>query len=499
MTASQAPVPVAPVPGAAVPPRVLPLPLTNTLKVLTEQARERIHEGTLRTLDRVGVEVRSASMIERLGKAGVRVEPDAGRVRFPPDMVEAALAEAPRTLLLAGREPACDLALDGANGYLAVDGNAAEILDLDTDERRASTKADLAQVSRVADALPQIGFLWQAVAARDTPLPTQPLHELHAQYTNSSKHVQLMTAALPEQAEGAVEIARIVAGGEPELRDRPVLSSFQTSLSPLTYDGPALEAAVVYAEAGVPAGFVAMPISCATAPATRAASLVQSNAEVLAGIVSLELLVPGAPTFYGACGTVMDLRTGAAACGGPEDLLFQMASAQLARRCGLPSSIGTFATGAKSADWQAGVENGLSGIGSWLGGADMLCGAGFLYGARVYSIAQLVLDTELFDLVRHLADGVPVTDEELALEAIEAVGPGGHFLAQPHTLRNMRRRWRSRVFGSETWEDWEAAGKPEPRERARELARRILAEHVPLPLSQGVEERILEVIAAYER
>jgi len=372
-------------------------------------------------------------------------------------------------------------------------------LDLGTGERRASTKADLAQVSRVADALPEIGFLWQPVAARDTPLPVQPLHELHAQYTNTTKHIQLMTAALPEQARGAVEIATIVAGGASELRERPVLSSFQTSLSPLTYDGPPLEAAAIYAEAGVPAGFVAMPISCATAPATRAAALVQSNAEILAGIVSLQLLVPGAPTFYGACGTVMDLRTGAASCGGPEDLLFQMAGAQLARRYGVPSNIGTFATGAKSPDWQAGLENGLSILASWLGGADMLCGAGLLYGARVYSIIELLLDAEIFSLVRSMSEGVADTDEDLAVEVIDEVGPGGHYLAQPHTLRHMREQWQPRFFGLDPWEHWEAAGRPEPRDRARERALAILAEHEPTPLQDGAEDAILGVIASHER
>ena len=478
-------------------PRVRSLTLANRIDILPEHAIQRIHEGTLRVLDRVGVEVRSDRTVTNLERAGARADHDAGRVRFPPEVVEAALAQAPSALLLAARDPACDLELDGSHGYLAVDGNAAEILDLETNERRASTKADLAQVARVADALPQIGFLWQPVAARDEPIEVQPLHEIATEFANTSKHVQLMTATEPEQARGAIEIARIVAGGERELRERPVLSAFQCSLSPLTYDGGPLEAAAIYGQAGVPCGFVAMPIACATAPATPAAALVVSNAEVLAGIVSLQLLAPGAGTFYGASGTVMDLRTGAAACGGPEDLLFQMASAQLARRYGVPSSIGTFATGAKAADWQAGVENGLSGMASWLGGADMLCGAGLLFGARVHSIAELVLDAELFDLMCHLAGEVPVTDEDLALEVIEAVGPGGHFLAQPHTLRNMRRMWRPRVFDRETWEAWETAGRPEPRDLARERARKILAEHEPIPLADGIEDDIREVIAAY--
>ena len=474
------------------------LPLRH-FDLLPEPTLERIHAATLQVLDRTGIQVRSSSMIRRLAAAGARGAEQTGRVTFAPELVEETVALAPRTLRFAGRDRACDLELDGTHGYLAVDGNAAEILDLGTGERRASTKADLAQVSCVADALPEIGFLWQPVAARDTPLPVQPLHELHAQYTNTTKHIQLMTAALPEQARGAVEIATIVAGGASELRERPVLSSFQTSLSPLTYDGPPLEAAAIYAEAGVPAGFVAMPISCATAPATRAAALVQSNAEILAGIVSLQLLVPGAPTFYGACGTVMDLRTGAASCGGPEDLLFQMAGAQLARRYGVPSNIGTFATGAKSPDWQAGLENGLSILASWLGGADMLCGAGLLYGARVYSIIELLLDAEIFSLVRSMSGGVADTDEDLAVEVIDEVGPGGHYLAQPHTLRHMREQWQPRFFGLDPWEHWEAAGRPEPRDRARERALAILAEHEPTPLQDGVEDAILGVIASHER
>jgi len=100
-----------------------------------------------------------------------------------------------------------------------------------------------------------------------------------------------------------------VAGGTDVLRARPILSAFQVSLSPFAFEGQALEAALVYARAGVPAGFVVMPITCATAPATPAGSIVQSNAEVLVGVTILESPVPGAPTFYGACPTVMDLRS----------------------------------------------------------------------------------------------------------------------------------------------------------------------------------------------
>jgi len=483
-------------PDPASPVRALPLG-EPSLRPLSPEGLARMHAASVRILEETGVAVGSVTVRDRLATAGARV--DGIRVRLPAALVEAALGAAPRSYTLAAREPAWDLPLDGAHGYLSVDGSAAEILDPETGARRASTEADLAQVTRLADALPEISFLWQGVEAGDRPVPVRPLHELRTQLANSGKHVQLMTAVTPLAARGAVEMARAVVGGADALRSRPILSSFQVSLSPLTFEGDALEAALVYAAAGVPAGFVVMAIGCATAPATPAGVLAQSNAEVLAGMTIVETLAPGAPTFYGACSTTMDLRTGLTTCGGPEDLLYQAAFAQLARHYRLPVSVGTFAPGAKSADWQAGLENGLSGLVSLLAGADMLSGAGLLYAARVFALDEMVLDAEIFGLVRHLAGGITVDDTTLAVDVIGEVGPGGNFLAEDHTIDHMRGLWQPRLFDRGTWEDWEAGGRQTPRDRARERARSLLATHVPPPLADGLGKELDAIVAAFSR
>lgn len=462
---------------------------------LTPDALAAVQGASLRVLAETGVAVGSPTVRARLAAAGARV--DGERVRMSPGFVESAVALAPRRYVLAARDPACDLPLDGRHGYLSVDGSAAELLDPETDVRRASTADDLVLVTRLADALPEIAFLWQGVEAGDAPAPVRPLHELRIQLAHSRKHVQLMTAVTPLAARGAVAMARAVAGGSAALRARPILSSFQVSLSPLSFEGDALEAALVYADAGVPAGFVVMPIACATAPATPAGVLVQSNAEVLGGVAILETLAPGAATFYGACSTTLDLRTALVACGGPEDLLFQAALAQLARANGLPSSIGTFATGAKGADWQAGLENGLSGLVSLLAGAEMLSGAGLVHAARVFALDEMVLDAEIFGLLRHLAAGISVSADDLAVDAIGEVGPGGNFLAEDHTVAHMRRLWRPRLFDRGTWEDWQAAGRPEPRARARERANALLASHVVPDLPDGMPAELDRIVAAF--
>ena len=213
----------------------------------------------------------------------------------------------------------------------------------------------------------------------------------------------------------------------------------------------------------------------------------------------LESLAPGSPTFYGACSTTMDLRSGLVACGGPEDLLYQAAFAQLARHYRLPSSVGTFAPGAKTSDWQAGLENGLSGLMSLFAGADMLSGAGLLFAARVFALEEMVLDAEIFGLLRHLAAGLVVDDETLAVEVIDEVGPAGNFLAEDHTLAHMRELWQPRLFDRGTWEEWEVQGRQAPRDRARERARSLLAAHVPPPLADGAGEELERIVAAFSR
>ncbi len=475
------------------------MPRVIALDVLSAESADRVHAQTLRVLETVGIGVRSDEIRSALHEAGAAVDDEARKVFFSPDDVERSLTSAPSGYRLAARNENLDLLLDGTRGYLSVDGNAPEVLDWTTGERRPSTKEDLARISRLADALPEIGMLWQPVTARDVPRSSQSMHELHAQLTNSGKHIQMMTAVTPEMAKGVVEIARVVAGGAEELRRRPILSAFQCSLSPLSYEEGALEAARVYAEAGVPCGFVVMPISCATAPATAGGLLVQSNVEVLAGIVALQLLVPGAATFYGSCATAMDLRSGAAACGGPEDLFLQMASAQLARRYGVPSAIGTFATGAKRADWQAGLENGLSGLASCLGAADLLCGAGLLFGARVFSPVEMVMDCEIFSLLRHLMSPATLDIDPEIPEIISEIGPGGHYLSAEHTLANMRRQWMPRLFDRLSWEEWEAADRTGPQEAAAERVRTLLETHEPAALEEAMEMEILRIIDSHER
>jgi trimethylamine--corrinoid protein Co-methyltransferase len=277
-----------------------------------------------------------------------------------------------------------------------------------------------------------------------------------------------------------------------------VLSLMQCTISPLAHDGGPIEASLVAAEAGVPVGFMTMASCAFSGPATIAGSLVVGNAEVITALALMQLAHPGAPVYYAAAQTAMDLRSGAYTGGGPEDFLFGAATNALADFYNVPLSMGAFATGAKRPDWQAGLENGLSGLASLLAGADMCSGAGLLHAARVYSLDDLVLDTEIWSLLAHFARGIPLSDDDLAVEVIATVGPAGDFLTEHHTLAHMRQLWQPRYFDRRTWEDWEAAGRPTPPDRAHDRVRAILESHVVMPLPEGVPGELDRIVDAFD-
>ena len=469
------------------------------LKVLGEDDVRLIHQASLEVLETVGVHFPSDWALDILEDAGAKVDRESQIACIPGRVVEEALAKAPPSYVLCARDPALDLPLDGEHSYLSTDGCGVEVIDLETGERRRSTKRDVAESALVADYLPQIAFYWPIVAAQDCPPQTRSLHELEAAWNNTTKHLQTECVVTAREAQAAIEMAAAIVGGREELRKRPILSIMQCTISPLGQDGGSLEAALTAAQAGLPVGFMTMASCCSTAPATLAGTLVVGNAEVIAASALIELACPGAPIFYAAAQTAMDLRTGAYTGGGPEDYLFGAATNQLADFYRIPLSMGAFATGAKEPDWQAALDNAFAGLMPVLSGADILTGAGLLYGSRILSYEQLLMDCEIYEIIRATVRGIEVNEETLAMDAIRSVGVRGNYLTHKHTLKHLRERWVPSLVDRRSYEAWERDGRRGAREWAREKARWILANHRPQPLDPRLREELSKIIATLEK
>jgi trimethylamine--corrinoid protein Co-methyltransferase len=272
----------------------------------------------------------------------------------------------------------------------------------------------------------------------------------------------------------------------------------QCSASPLGHDGGSLEAALVAAEYGLPTGFMTMVANLTTGPATLAGSLAIGNAEVIAGTALIQLAYPGAPVFYAAAQTASDLRTGAYTGGGPEDFLYGAATNVLADFYHIPLSMGSFATGAKEPNWQAGIENSLSTFMASMVMSDMLLGVGFLHGSRIWSFAEMMMDCEIFSNIHKTMQGIVVDDETLALDTIAAVGPGGNFLSQKHTLKHMRDLFLPQFMDRRPYNEWETK-KDDARDWALAKARKTLDNHQPDPLDEKVSSEMAKIISSLEK
>lgn len=469
-----------------------------SLNILTASDVQQIHAATLEIIETIGIRFPSPIALDILEAHGAQVDRQTSIARIPGSKIEAYLAKAPPEYTLAALDPELDLPLDGNHSHLGTDGCGVEIIDAFSGERRMTTKQDVMDVARVADALEGIAFHWVAISAQDCPAYSRSLHELDATWRVSRKHVQTESIVNAREMHAAVEMAASLVGGRAALRKRPVLSIMQCTASPLGHDGGSLEAALVAAEAGLPVGFMTMASCATTGPVTLAGTLAVGNAEVIAALALMQMAYPGCPVYYSAAQTASDLRTGGYTGGGPEDFLFGAATNVLSDFYNVPLSMGAFATGAKEPDWQAAVDNSLSAFMAVSTLSDMLLGAGLLHGSRILSYEQLLMDCEIWSILHATFQGIEVTPETLALEVIRAAGPGGNFLAQRHTRQHMRQRWQPTLMDRRPYNVWEEK-RDGARQWAGDKARKLLLEYHPEPLEADLQTALSEIISAAEK
>ncbi|MEM0007611.1 MAG: trimethylamine methyltransferase family protein [Candidatus Bathyarchaeia archaeon] len=470
------------------------------IRIFSRSELEAIHWATLDILERTGVKIYSEKCLKILEEAGCKVDYKMGCALIPSEVVEEALRKKKSVFRLCARNPKYDLKLDGRHVYITTDGNAVNTLDFETGERRASTKDDIAKSATIADALDSVGVYWPMVTSSDVPAPIRHLHDLEASLANTEKHVQLETIVKPKVARYAVEIAAAVVGDTKKLRERPIISSLHCTISPLQHEGGSIEAALEFAKAGIPVSFYGMPQAGATSPVTLAGAVVINNAEVLSGLVIVQLVHPGAPVIYGTGGAGFDMKAGTWTGGSPERALISAAAGELAKYYNMPSLVGGFVTSAKTIDAQACYEKLISGIPQVLSGCDIIAGIGLIDNCNTLSFEQLLIDDEIVNMTFRLVEGIEVKEQTIALDLIQKIGPGGNFLAEKHTLEYLQKEhFIPKLTDRRSYEAWLKNGAKDITKRAKEKVKTILQQHQPQPLPKETRTEIQNIIGRAEK
>ncbi|CAA7601025.1 trimethylamine-corrinoid protein Co-methyltransferase [Acididesulfobacillus acetoxydans] len=459
----------------------------GSYRPLTQQEIEMLHKASMLVFEEVGMEVHSRRALEIFAAAGAEVDFPNRRVRADESWVMNLVKKAPSQVKLCGREEKHDLALGGKKVYLGTGGTALNVLDLESGRRRASTLADVRRTARLVDALENIHFFVLPVYPSDLAKENVDVNRFFAGMSHTGKHV-MGGVYTQEGVRKVIRMAEAIAGGKEALRRRPFISMITNIMSPLKMDGTYTDLMLTVMEEGIPLATPPAPIAGATSPVTLAGTMVQLNVEALSGLLLAQLVNPGMPVLYSAVPTTADMRTMGFLFGAVENGIMNAAAAQLAQYYHLPLYATAGVTEAKIPDVQSGYEKMSTSLLVALAGGNYIHdAAGLLESGLTVAYEQYVLDDEINGMVVRAVRGMEVDKETLSLDVIKRVGPGGNYIVDDQTYQYMRTEFfLPNVADRSPRALWESNGGLDGREKARRIARKLLAEHEVSPIDQAV-------------
>jgi len=477
-------------------------PIKSKLKIsiLDDGDVKKINQTALNILEEVGVFFPSEKALKIFADAGANVDFDKKLVKIPGHMVTDYLKKASGRYTLAGRRPELDAKIGSDEGtYFYCSGEAPNVVDLETGARRRAVKSDVENMAKIADYFPIVSLVWPTVSSGDKG-ETAPIHGVEACFNSTEKHVQTESVMDEISAKYTIEMASVIAGGRDKLRERPIYSLLLCGVAPLSQDKGGIESALVFAEAGLPIGFMSMPTMGLTAPPYQAADLAIGLAEVLSGCVLIQIAYPGTPLFISIMPAIIDPRSGDYFYGSAFAQVTSAAAVQLAHSNGLPITT-QFSFGGnafKLNSWQMGIENVCGHLLSVMAGADMSFGpSGLIEAVTLLDMARILFDREIFQAIDIITKGVEVSDRTLAFDMIREVGPRGMFLGQKRTAEELPKLWPPSILFEKSKVVGEKYRNAE--EVAREAIDWVLKNHHPAPLDEKVRQELKKIVAAADR
>ncbi len=449
---------------------------------------DKLHLATLDILETVGVKVCEREALELLGGAGARVSGDL--VKIPARLVQQALNTAPCKIAIYDRGGRRTLTLEKGNIYYGTGSDTPYIIDIETGQRRRAVKQDTVNAARIANALENIDFIMSMAKASDVPDSRTDRHHFEAMTLNSTKPI-IFDAHDRRGLSDIIKMASLACGSREALAQKPYIMHYSEPNSPLTHSKAALEKLLMTAEERIPLVYAPAVMCGATGPVTTAGALAVANAEILSGLAIHQLKAKGAPFIYGGGTPPLNMTTTVCSYGDPQGIVGAVSLVELARFYNLPSFSIAGCTDAQLFDQQAAMEAGFNLLMTALAGGNLIHDLGYIGVGLTFSLEYLVLCNEGVGVVKFMTRGVEVTPRTLALDVIEKVGPGGHFLNEQHTLDHFKSEmYFTRLFNRSAYDNWRATGSKTFGEHANNLLKEILQRHEVPGLDPRLEEEI---------
>ena len=448
-----------------------------------------MHDTALRTLEELGMKVLLPEAVEIFKSGGARIDGD--MVYIGRDMVEAALASAPKSITGRSGSREKDVRLELGSLVFQPGAGAPHATDL-VRGRRPGTAQDYIETVQLTHHFDVFQMLPPLIEPQDVPTHLRHYFTVETQLTKSDKFPFIFSRGTPQVTE-SFEMLRDFRGlSDAAFTAEAHCYTIINTNSPRTLDIPMAQGIIDFAKHGQVSIITPFTLMGAMAPITVAGAITLSHAEALAAITLGQLTKPGAPMCYGTFTSNVDMKSGAPAFGTPSHFQASLAAGQLARYLGLPwrSAAGS---ASNTNDVQAANENQLGLWGCLMSGATIIIhSAGWLEGGLTVSYEKLITDVEVLNMVAELCAGAQARADEIGFDnALAHVDPSGHFFSAPQTMdRYMTEFYEPIVHDYANFGTWTERGAKDANTRATAVWQDILAQSADPQLDDDKVEHL---------
>ncbi|HYL40254.1 MAG TPA: trimethylamine methyltransferase family protein, partial [Candidatus Binatus sp.] len=465
------------------------------LQVLEPPLIEAIVGEAKRLLAEVGMEVRGPTLRARLLDHGLPTTAD-GRVLFPGDVVERAIASAPASVALYDRDGRPHADLGGDRVHYVPGSSGLKVLDHRTGAVRLATTADFVEYIRLGDGLEHIAYLATAFSTNDDiEAQVSDAWRLYLALTNTKRPI--VSGAFTEHGVGRmVELMQLFRRDRSDLVARPMSIFTITATGNFRYSEDSCQNLIDCVEAGIPVEIVPVTLMGLIAPVTPVGATVFHTVDVLAGITMSQLVRPGAPVLFGGAPATFHMKIASSPMAAIEAQALDVAYVAVAKSLGLPTQSYMALSDAKEADFQAGAETFGSALLAALAGVNSVSGPGMLDFLLVFSLPKLLLDDELRGQALRFVRDVEPADDLPTRALVDELLAGQHLIMADHTTRH----WPSelylpgRLWDRDNRENWTKAGALDANRRAVAEVDRRLAAWTPLETDPAIDAELRRII-----